>query len=115
MFVPTQQAKEGHVGTDLEPYEIDGNEVRGGKVLIVDDVYKSGISMRSVAKAAVDAGATSVLGIVGARTLATKRTPMDRLTLAVALFNRFGTPVRVGRHGTHWSQPSRDFGVAIER
>lgn len=69
MFVPTQQAKEGHVGTDLEPYEIDGNEVRGGKVLIVDDVYKSGISMRSVAKAAVDAGATSVLGIVGARTL----------------------------------------------
>ena len=29
--------------------------------------------------------------------LATKRTPMDRLTLAVALFNRFGTPAKVGR------------------
>jgi pyrimidine operon attenuation protein/uracil phosphoribosyltransferase len=45
------------------------DEVHGRRVLIVDDVIRSGDSMSAVAKAAREAGATTVSGICGARTM----------------------------------------------
>lgn len=41
----------------------------GQQVLIADDVYRSGTSMRAVASAARDAGASKVYGICGVRTM----------------------------------------------
>jgi hypothetical protein len=67
-FVPTQAAKTGHASTDLEKYSVP-TDLSGERVVIVDDVYRSGISMRSVAAAARKSGATEVVGIVGARTM----------------------------------------------
>jgi phosphoribosylpyrophosphate synthetase len=61
-------AKQGHADDQLEAYSIDAS-VNGKAVIIVDDVYRSGITMRSVASAARTAGATAVYGLVGARTM----------------------------------------------
>jgi hypothetical protein len=68
-FAPAQAAKQGHEDTLLKPYEVDPDFVAGRRVVIVDDVYRTGISMRSVALAARAAGAVGVFGVVGARTL----------------------------------------------
>lgn len=43
--------------------------VRSESVLIVDDVFKSGASMKEVAKAARRSGASTVQGICGVRTI----------------------------------------------
>jgi len=61
-------AKMGHASSDLQPFGLAG-PVGGKEVVIVDDVYKSGITMRSVASAASALGASRVLGLVGARTM----------------------------------------------
>lgn len=61
-------AKEGHASGALQRYEVTG-DVDWTTVIIVDDVYKSGVTMRSVASAALEAGAIEVLGLVGARTM----------------------------------------------
>jgi hypothetical protein len=60
-------AKEGHESNTLRPYELA--RAVSNKVLIVDDVYRSGLSMRSLAAVAKAKGATAVLGVVGARTM----------------------------------------------
>jgi hypothetical protein len=66
----TGQAKEGHSSRDLVGYRIcEPDAVDGKRVVIVDDVYRTGISMRSVAVAAEDAGASEIFGAVGARTM----------------------------------------------
>jgi hypothetical protein len=61
-------AKTGRVDTHLEELSVDG-DVDGQRLVIVDDVYRSGISMRSVAAAARQAAASTVFGVVGARTM----------------------------------------------
>jgi hypothetical protein len=48
-------------------YVVD-DAVRGRPVMVVDDVYRSGKSMRAVSRLARAAGATSVVGLVAART-----------------------------------------------
>lgn len=50
-------------------FTIEGGDVEGRSVVIVDDVYKTGRTMRAVAKVARAAGATEVYGLVGARTM----------------------------------------------
>jgi predicted amidophosphoribosyltransferase len=45
------------------------SDVVGNSVIIVDDVIRSGTSMRAVAESARDAGARSVLGLAGVRTM----------------------------------------------
>lgn len=62
------EAKEGHSSYALEPYHLPVS-VDDEVVIVVDDVYRSGRTMRSVADAAWTAGAAKVLGLVGARTL----------------------------------------------
>jgi hypothetical protein len=54
---------------DLSGEFIVGPEVHGKVVIVIDDVFHTGITMSAVAKAARDAGAVAVLGLVGARTL----------------------------------------------
>lgn len=65
---PTAAAKDGHVSFDLIPYEFD-EDLSGRRIVIVDDVYKSGRTMRSIAAAARNSGATAVSGVAGARTM----------------------------------------------
>lgn len=60
-------AKEGN-SWGLSRYSIPV-AVAGESVIIVDDVYRSGGTMRGVASAALGAGARDVLGLVGARTM----------------------------------------------
>lgn len=68
-LVPGQgPAKAGHASPDLQTFALDG-PVDGKTVVIVDDVYKSGITMCSVAAAASALGATRVPGLLGARTM----------------------------------------------
>lgn len=50
-------------------FTIEGGDVEGRSIVIVDDVYKTGRTMRAVAKVARAAGATEVYGLVGARTM----------------------------------------------
>lgn len=64
-----QADEQGWPPPDLSDEFTLGPEVHGRVLLIVDDVYKSGRTMRAVAKAARDAGAVAVVGLVGARTL----------------------------------------------
>jgi hypothetical protein len=45
------------------------DDIRGGRVVIIDDVYKSGTSMGAVAEAARDVGALTVVGFAAVRTL----------------------------------------------
>ena len=52
----------------VDEYSIDQN-LTGRAVLLVDDVYDTGSTMRGVARAARHAGASTVLGLAGARTL----------------------------------------------
>ncbi|WP_410619356.1 ComF family protein [Amycolatopsis sp. cmx-8-4] len=52
----------------MDEYSID-QDLTGHKVVVVDDVYQTGSTMRGVARAARRAGASTVLGLVGARTL----------------------------------------------
>lgn len=61
-----QQAKEGHASSAVEPYDIDG-DVFGQRVIIVDDLYKSGQTIRDIAIAATRCGAAQVLGLSGTR------------------------------------------------
>jgi adenine/guanine phosphoribosyltransferase-like PRPP-binding protein len=65
----TSAAKTGRERVELEDFSIEASAVSGRRLVIVDDVYWSGITMRSVAKAARSSGATSILGIAGARNL----------------------------------------------
>ena len=60
-------AKEGHIAGTRREYQL-GQSVEGCDILVVDDVYRSGTTMRSVALAARAAGAQRVFGFVGART-----------------------------------------------
>lgn len=52
----------------MDEYSID-QDLSGRTVLVVDDVYHTGCTMRGVARAARHAGASTVLGLAGARTL----------------------------------------------
>ena len=61
-------AKEGHATGGLEQFIVPSLDA-GTEVIIVDDVYRSGKTMRGVAVAARAAGAGSVLGLVAARTM----------------------------------------------
>jgi hypothetical protein len=54
---------------DLTEEFIVGPEANGRVAIVVDDVYRSGGTMRAVALAARRAGAVGVLGLVGARTM----------------------------------------------
>lgn len=45
------------------------DDIRGRRIVIIDDVYKSGTSMGAVADAARDAGALTVVGFAAVRTL----------------------------------------------
>jgi adenine/guanine phosphoribosyltransferase-like PRPP-binding protein len=65
---PEHAAKEGFERARVEEMSVELS-LSGQRVLVVDDVYRSGISMRSAASAARRAGAQSVLGIACARTL----------------------------------------------
>lgn len=67
----TQPAKVGRTSAQLEPY-LFTKDLSGEQVVIVDDVCRSGVTLRSIAKAARDAGATTVGGVVGARTMRAK-------------------------------------------
>lgn len=60
-------AKEGF---RLEPHHVDvSGEVLLENVIIVDDVFRSGASMKAVAEEATKAGALEVFGLVAAKTL----------------------------------------------
>lgn len=50
-------------------FTIPEEHARGRVLIVVDDVYKTGGTMRAVAGAAHAAGAAAVLGLVGARTM----------------------------------------------
>ena len=65
----TSAAKTGRDSDELEDFHVEASAVSGRRLVIVDDVYWSGITMRSVARAARSFGATSILGIAGARNL----------------------------------------------
>lgn len=54
----------------LDEYSVD-LDLTGRTVIVLDDVCHTGSSLRGVARAARNAGATTVLGLVGARTLRT--------------------------------------------
>jgi pyrimidine operon attenuation protein/uracil phosphoribosyltransferase len=59
-------------GTDFDltnEFIVDPTHVRGQAVVIVDDLYRNGETMRGVALAARRAGARVVLGLAGARTM----------------------------------------------
>lgn len=62
------QAKAGTDGQPPRHYTVTGG-VAGRSVIVIDDVYRSGSSMRGVGAACRRAGATRVLGLVAARTL----------------------------------------------
>lgn len=62
------EAKAGRSTYELDTYEIHGDAL-SEHVLIVDDVYKSGVTMRSIAQALKDKEPLSIMGIVGARTM----------------------------------------------
>lgn len=62
------QAKGGHTSNKPEPYVIDG-DVSGHRVIIVDDLYLSGQTIRDIAIAARERGATQILGLAGTRAL----------------------------------------------
>lgn len=61
-------AKRGHESNELKPCTID-DEIDGLSVLVVDDVWHTGISLRSVAHQALADGAVSVFGLVAARNI----------------------------------------------
>lgn len=61
-------AKEGHLSYELESYLLPA-PMRGQVVLVVDDVWRTGRTMRSVAAATKAEGATETLGLVAARTM----------------------------------------------
>ena len=59
-------------GTDFDltdEFTVDPTHVRGQAVVIVDDLFRNGGTMRGVALAARRAGARLVLGLAGARTM----------------------------------------------
>lgn len=60
-------AKAGHASAALEPYHLPIS-VDDEVVIIVDDVFRTGRTMRGIAAAAWAAGAREVLGLVAART-----------------------------------------------
>jgi adenine/guanine phosphoribosyltransferase-like PRPP-binding protein len=62
------QAKEGHASSAIEPYDIEG-DVDGERVIIVDDLYRSGQTLRDIAVAARANGATEVLGLACTRAM----------------------------------------------
>lgn len=61
-------AKQGHQSAWPVACAVDA-DLSGKVVIVVDDVYRSGGTMRGVAAAARQAGAVRVLGLAGARTL----------------------------------------------
>jgi hypothetical protein len=61
-------AKNGRDSLELDPYEF-GCDLSGQRVVIVDDLYRTGVTMRSTAVAARSAGAINVLGVAGTRVL----------------------------------------------
>jgi adenine/guanine phosphoribosyltransferase-like PRPP-binding protein len=61
-------AKQGHTPGRRVDYDVD-EDVFGREVIIVDDVFRSGGTMRDVAAAALAGGARRVVGLVGARTM----------------------------------------------
>jgi predicted amidophosphoribosyltransferase len=48
--------------------EIDASSVQGKTVLLLDDLYQSGVSMNYVGMLLLDAGATAVLGLTVEKT-----------------------------------------------
>jgi predicted amidophosphoribosyltransferase len=64
-----KEREQGAAARSLEGEFSFGNEVAGRVLVIVDDVCRSGGTMSAIAKAARDAGAVSVLGLVGAQTM----------------------------------------------
>lgn len=61
-------AKQGHASRGFVSYRVDC-DLTGEEVIVVDDVYRSGTTMRGVAAAARASGARLVLGLAGARTM----------------------------------------------
>lgn len=66
---PAMKNREAGEVMDLTNEFIVGPEAEGRVVIVVDDVYRGGDTMRAVALAARRAGAVAVLGLVGARTM----------------------------------------------
>jgi adenine/guanine phosphoribosyltransferase-like PRPP-binding protein len=64
-----KEREQGAAARSLEGEFSFGNEVAGRALVIVDDVCRSGGTMSAIAMAARDAGAVSVLGLVGAQTM----------------------------------------------
>ncbi len=72
----------------IEPqhYRVDGS-LAGKSVVLIDDIYTSGASIRSAAQRLKDAGASSVVGVVLGRTL--NETPFgNNLELCTAVAER---------------------------
>jgi hypothetical protein len=63
-----RQAKEGHLSAGVEPYRIDSDITDQG-VIIVDDIYRTGQTIRDIGHAAREQGASEVLALVGTRTM----------------------------------------------
>lgn len=76
-FYPTQArtpVRPSAKNRDAVDFDLEGEftvteEVAFQRVLIVDDVYRTGGTMRAVAEAAAAAGAAAAYGLVGARTM----------------------------------------------
>lgn len=64
-----KEREQGAAARNLEGEFSFGEEVTGRVLVVVDDVCRSGSTMSAIARAARDAGAVSVLGLVGAQTL----------------------------------------------
>jgi adenine/guanine phosphoribosyltransferase-like PRPP-binding protein len=66
---PEAKARDEHPEIDLEDEFIVPDVVNGRPVIIVDDVCRSGETLRDVAVAARNVGSVAVLALVGARTM----------------------------------------------
>ena len=50
-------------------YQVDVEQVTGRRVLLIDDIYDSGVTMNEVGRMLRDAGAAQVLGLVAEKTI----------------------------------------------
>jgi predicted amidophosphoribosyltransferase len=66
---PASKARASDEVIDLADEFYFGLDVTDQSVILVDDVFRTGETMRAAAAAARTAGATAVLGLVGARTM----------------------------------------------
>lgn len=67
---PQRAAAKDGLGVDLsDEFTVPATGVSGKRVIVIDDLYMSGRTMRAVARAAKDSGAALILGLTATRTL----------------------------------------------